>query len=546
MLKRAQTSIGLDIGTHSIKLVGLRHTRKALFLTNFAVKELPAKPSADVIAEKIRELFREKNIKARKVTIGVSGAQVAIRRISLPFMPKKELKEAVKWEARKFISFPPEKAVVDFQLLGETVEEGVKKLDLIVAVGEGEFIENHLAFIKAAGLDPSGISTIPHALWHCMQMIPEAREGLTALIDIGATKTSINMVKDNSLQFTREIAAAGNAFTEAIKEAATLEGALLDFAEAEEIKKEYGIPKEEDDERAKGHVPLQKISFVMRPVLERLLGEIRRSFEFLKIRFNEEEAGRIFISGGGAKLKGLKEYIAGQLGTRVEVLTPFKDMPPILAIATGLAMGRAKELNLLPEEYKLFPKVLLQRYSFVAIACLVLFVLSGVYLRLDATCANYRRELRLKEARLASLQPANIRLVQLEEDKKRLDQHKALFPKTALEQPQWREILREISRILPKKTTLTHLVSGTKDTGIELRIKGIAFGADSRILGSILEIMQGLEESPFFSDVRLSSSRENNQYSVPGGDFELVCEIVLRGLILGHHESCIVLIKGKK
>ncbi len=531
-----KSSIGLDIGSHSIKMVELRHTPKGVFLTNFAVKELPSEPGADVIAEKIKELFREKNIKARKVTIGVSGSQVAIRHISLPSMPKKELKEAVRWEARKFISFPPERAIVEFQLLGEAVEEGVKKLDLMVAVADGDLIESQLALIKGAGLEPVGVSIIPYALWHCMQTIPpvyrihgtgrEARKGVTALIDIGAKKTNISIVKDNRLQFTREIATAGNAFTEAVKEAATLEGAALDFGKAEEVKKEYAIPKEEGVEGAKGHVPLQKISFVMRPVLERLSTEIKRSFDFYKSQFKEEAEGRrIFICGGGAGLKGLKEYLADQLGTEVELLTPFKDVAPNLAIAIGLALGRARELNLLPEEYRLTPEVLLKRYAPVALACLVFFVLFGIYLRMDATCTRYGKQIALKETRLAGLQSADRKLVQLKENKKRLDQDKALLPRVALEQPQWREVLKEISHIVPKKTVLTHMSFRTKDTAKELRLKGVTFGGDAKIAERILEIMQGLEKSPLFLDVRLSSSEENNEYSMPGANFELVCKI---------------------
>jgi len=442
-------------------------------------------------------------------------------------MPKKELKEAVKWEARKFISFPPERAIVEFQLLGEAVEEGVKKLDLMVTAADGELIESQLALIKGPGLDPVGISTIPHALRHCMQTIPEAMEGVTALIDIGATKTSINIVKDNRLHFTREIATAGNAFTEAVKEASTLEGAALDFGKAEEVKKEYGIPKEEGAEGAKGHVPLQKISFVMRPVLERLSTEIKRSFDFYKSQFKEEAGGRrIFICGGGAGLKGLKEYIEDQLGAEVDLLTPFKDTAPNLAIATGLALGRAKELNLLPEEYRLTPVVLLKRYSPVALACLVIFVLLGIWLRMDVTCNKYGKQLSIKETRLAGLQPADRKLGQLKENKKRLDQDKALLPRVTLEQPQWKKILKEISYIVPKKTVLTHLVFRTKDTGKEMRLKGIAFGGDAKIVESILEIMQGLENSPLFLDVRLSSSEESNEYNMPGANFELVCKII--------------------
>ena len=518
-------SIGLYIGSHSIKLVELRHSIKGVFLTNFVIKELPPNPSADVVAESIKELVREENIKARKVTIGVSGPHVAIRRMSLPAMPKKELKEAVRWEARKFISFPPEKIIVDFQILGEIVEDGAKNLDLMVAVAEREFIENLLAIIKEAGLRTAGVGTIPHALWHSMQTIPGARQGITALIDIGATKTSINIVKDNKLEFSREIATAGNAFTKAIEEVATEEGAALDFAGAEEIKKEYGIPKKEDVEGAKGRVPLQKISFAMRPVLERLLTEITRSFEFHKGRLEEERVGRIFISGGGAGLKGLKEYMADQLGTDVELLRPFEDMASSLVIATGLALGKAKEINLLPEELRLIPGVLLKRYAPVVLACLAAFVLFGMYLKTNVTSARYGKELTSKKAELAGLQSANIRLAQLEETKKRLEREKVLLPKAANEQPPWGEILEEISRIIPGKTTVTGLSLRTEGSAKELRLKGVTFGEDAEVVGSIVKIMEGLEKSPFFKDVRLSSSEENKEYSEQAGSFELRCKI---------------------
>lgn len=525
-----KSSIGLDIGSHSIKLVELRHTIKGVFLANFAVKDLPPEAGEeggrDVIVEKIKEILREENISARKVIIGVSGPQVAIRRAGFPSMPKKELKEAVRLEARKFIPFPLEKAIVDFQLLGEIVEEGARNLDLMVAVAEREFIENQLDIIKEAGLKPAGVGTIPHALWHSMQTIPEAWEGVTALIDIGAAKTSINIVKDNRLEFSREITTAGNAFTKAIEEVGTLEGAALNFAGAEEIKKEYGVPNEEDVEAAKGHVPLQKISFAMRPVLEKLLTEINRSFEFHKSQFKEEEnVGRIFISGGGARLKGLKEYLADQLGTRVELSSPFEDMASSLVVAVGLALGKAKEINLLPEELRLIPRVLLQRYYPAALACLAAFVLFGMYLKMNVTSAGYGKKLISKKAELAGLQSANIRLVQLEETKKRLEQENALLPKAALEQPPWGEILKEISRIVPGKTTLTGLSLRTKGTAKELRLKGVAFGGDAEVLESIVEIMEGLDKSPFFKDVRLSFSEENKEYSEHGGSFELRCEV---------------------
>jgi Tfp pilus assembly protein PilN len=189
-------------------------------------------------------------------------------------------------------------------------------------------------------------------------------------------------------------------------------------------------------------------------------------------------------------------------------------------------LGRAKEINLLPEEYRTpSPKVLAQRYSPVALAFLAFLMLFGTYLRVNAECTKYRRELTLKKAQLDSLQSANVRLVRLEEIKKRLDEKRALFPKVALQEPLWGEILKEISHIIPKRAVLTGLFFETKEMAKELRLEGVTFGGDAKIVGSIVEIMEGLGKSPFFSDVWLSSTEENNEYSKSGAGFEIVCKI---------------------
>ncbi|MDY6863944.1 MAG: type IV pilus assembly protein PilM [Thermodesulfobacteriota bacterium] len=528
LLKGNTISIGLDIGSHSVKLVEVKKTSKEIFFTNCAVKDLPLeskgeKSSVSLIAGTVKELFKENNIRPGKATLVVSGPQTAVRYISVPLMPKHELKEAVKWQAKKHIPFPIDTAVVDFQLAGEIIEEGTKKFGIIVAAAERNLIENQLTVMKEAGLKPLGISTIPHALRQSIQRIPGTGKGLIALIDIGASKTSMSILKDNNLKFTREIATAGNAFTRAILEAATLEGVDLVFEGAEDIKKEYGIPGD-DDNLDKGNLPLQKISFMMRPVLERLLNDINRSFEFYKNQYKEEEKiDRIFISGGGSELKGLKEYIADKLGIKVEFLTPFKDKMSVFTIASGLAIGKAGDISLLPEEYKHSARILLQKYSPAVLACLVFFLLCGLYIKMNAVCNGYKKELSLKKARLAGLQSANIRLIQLEENRKWLNHVQALIPKTADKHPPLGEILQEISHIVPKNTTLTCLSFQTKEKGKELTLKGITFGGNAEIIDSILEITEGLEMSPFFSNIRLIFSEKNNEYNKQGADFEVVC-----------------------
>ena len=162
----------------------------------------------------------------------------------------------------------------------------------------------------------------------------------------------------------------------------------------------------------------------------------------------------------------------------------------------------------------------------MALAFLVFFLLFGMYLKMNVECTKHRKELRSKKAQLDGLQSANLRLSRLEEIKRRLDEKRALFPKVALQEPLWEEILKEISHIVPKKAVLTGLFFETKEMAKELRLEGVTFGGDAKIVESIVDIMEDLDKSPLFSDVWLSSSEENNEYTEPGANFEIVCKIV--------------------
>src|SRR4030042_5756178 len=127
--------IGLDIGSHSIKLVGLKMTSKGPFLTCMGMKEIPPgtdKEDVDKLSQILKALLEEVGLKTKKVNLTVSGSGVHIKRISIPSLPKNELKEAVRWEIQAQLPFPVETAQVDFYILNEYVEDNVKKLDLVV------------------------------------------------------------------------------------------------------------------------------------------------------------------------------------------------------------------------------------------------------------------------------------------------------------------------------------------------------------------------------------------------------------------------------
>src|SRR5512143_638999 len=183
-------TIGLDIGSHSIKVIGLKTTSKGPFLTCLGIKEIPPgtdREDVDTYAEILKALVQEVGLTTKKVNLSVSGSGVQIKRVSVPSLPKAELKEAVRWEMKNHLPFPVETAEIDFHTLNTYVEDNVKRLDLMVIACPKSLIERTLSIAEKAGLRPSHLDVAPFALWNTLLVCNQVRKGETVvLIELGA------------------------------------------------------------------------------------------------------------------------------------------------------------------------------------------------------------------------------------------------------------------------------------------------------------------------------------------------------------------------
>jgi len=218
----AKETIGLDIGTHSVKLVGLTRNAQGFFLTHAGMKEIPpgrGEEDQNFISEVIKALFREVGLKPGKVRLTVSGPEITIRRLLLPSMPKAELQEAARWELKEQLPFPLESARIDFYVLQEWAEGDSKKLDVIAVACPKSKIHQVLGMASKAGLQPVHLSVAPFSLWNTLfHFHGAAKEGAVALIDLGAQRTGIHIFQKGDLQFSREVTPAGADMSRAIQE----------------------------------------------------------------------------------------------------------------------------------------------------------------------------------------------------------------------------------------------------------------------------------------------------------------------------------------
>jgi type IV pilus assembly protein PilM len=565
--KKAAHSIGIELGGHTIKMVETRLSGGKVQLLNYGIVELPAalqgKASRDAaaIAPLIKELLGRCSSSSADIYFSVSGPSVNLQRIKLPPMPEQDLPAAIRWQGKKYFPFSLDEARVVYKKIGATGEAGDN--ELIIAAAIDRFLEQELSLIEQAGYSATGIDVVPFALQYAFQLLDDQYHDKTvAVLDIGAEATTIAILRNGELQFAREIATGGNDFTRALMEPFAVEGKqfALSFEEAEAIKKKYGIPMGGGLEVTPEGLPLSRIMFIIRPVLERLSTEALRSFDFYKAQAREKRIDKIFICGGGAVFKNLAAFLSSGLGIDVAPFDPFgaillpghlhddstfQQHKSRLSVALGLSAGRCRDANFLPPQPGMLETVQLRAWIPLLVFIVFFSFLSTIYLRSYRAAAGYRNELRSKESQLSSLMSSMKEMGRLNEKKENLKQKLSQFPDFSFEQPEFSALLGSLTRTLPDNTMLQSIVLEREaarapaaqqqqppqqpqpDTTaiMKLRLEGIAFGDDSRVMETLVQITGNLEKSPYFQKVMLVSSEKTADFGMPAARFVFSCPL---------------------
>ena len=548
--------IGLDIGSHSIKLVGLKMTPRGPILTHIGIKEIPYGPESEdpaFISETIKALYREIGLKPGKVNLTLSGADIHIRRISLPSMPKSELREAVRWEMKNHLPFPIDSAEIDFLILGESAEKDSKKLDLVAVACPKHLVDRFLAIAEGAELKPTHLGVGPLALWNLLSAFGHLeKEEVIGVIDLGAEKTGIYLFQDGVLQFSREISPGGTDLTRAIMEGleSDEEHHLL-YDRAEKIKHEMGIPSkafyEKNGNHSRDH---SKIPYLVRPLVERLMAEIVRSLDYYRNQSHRERIDRLFLSGGGANTRNIATYLSETLRLPVVRLNPFDKIlldakkieaqllePSIsaFAIALGIALPDRKRIEFLPAKEPYWSEAKMERWIPRLAVMITLLAFTWIIWGLSAQVASLKKERDDKIAKVRTLEVLQSRLALLKEKENKMKADLSLFPSSAISPVPFREALTAVSGIVPENVTVALLSIETDrkpskegspaNGGYELQIKGITFGSDEQCLKALARMIEGLEKSSLFNNAKLVSADENKSYNKPGVGFEILCDM---------------------
>lgn len=302
---KEKVSIGLDIGTSSIKIVKLKLSNGSAQFCDF--KQIPVSSSG--IEGALKELSQTENIK--NVNISVSGHSTIIRYVNFPKMNPEELVQALKFEAQKLIPFPINEINLDNYILKPDLPDN--KMLLLLAAVKKEFLSQRLKLLESIGINASVVDIDSLALVNAFnfnhsQENDDLKNKTVAVLNIGASISNLNLLENFLPCLSRDIKTAGNNFTKKI-----IDILGVDLPTAEDLK----INPEKDK--------TAKISGVLEQVITNLATEVRTSFDYYESQC-PATVSKIYISGGGSLLKGLKDSLSSMLDIEVAYWNPFSNV----------------------------------------------------------------------------------------------------------------------------------------------------------------------------------------------------------------------------
>jgi type IV pilus assembly protein PilM len=515
--------IGLDIGSSSVKMARFQSREDGLHLVKAELKDIVYSDNAETHDKEtlsaLRHLLKGVDIKKSKIVVAINCPQTAVKKIVTPYMPKSELRQAIKLEAKNYFSFSMEDSFVDFEILGDIVERGARKYEVIVAVSSRKTVGRYLSILQKAGIKPSSFVPYPYILKRLARQLPFKENQAYYVLIIGRSSSELMVLKGKDLVFSRKVPVTGNDFTKAMT--GVLVSGMgkieLSMAEAEKIKREVGIPAENDSKIIDGKIPAAEVLSMLRTPLDQLVNEIQRSSNY----YREEGGGGIdslILFGGGASLRGIIGFLSKELDIEVrlgDVLEGIKvdagavankgEVSYRLGLAVGAALTEGEGINLLPPEMKEETQRTIKRGTIEAVFTAV--VVASILLSIGMTIKIGSLDKRIAAARK---EIANLK-EQIKES-----EAKTVAQVVLAEEPFWEDVFHELGSRIPKEVVVESLKVENK----AITIKGIAGSADGQqiLANFIIELEQGI-----FNGVKLIESK--NLPDGPGVEFELSCWI---------------------
>lgn len=346
--RSAKEVVGLDVGSNSIKIVVLEHTPGGYVLRGLGVRELP--PDC-IVAEEIKDreqivfeiqsLIDEVDPKIRDVVVSISGHGVLTDKITIDKKTGAEAEQAILFEAEQRAPFDVEDVTLDYHVI--QIQEETGKMDVLLVAARNEFLHSYLDLIQAAGLRPVIVDTDAFAILNSYIVNYDTDPSrVTALVNIGSDLTNCTFLSGGIYHSTRDVPSGGRLVFEAVQ-------------------REFRLSEEMAHKAMRGELEAQVDPDMLKATVvaaaEELVGGMEVAFSYFRQLADVPKIDWIILSGGGALIPFLPEYVQAQMNIPIEIANPLRNIEydpeqfadvqpekiaPLLAVPVGLAARKLK------------------------------------------------------------------------------------------------------------------------------------------------------------------------------------------------------------
>ena len=334
-------SVGLDIGSQSIKIVEIKKDGNVLRLNASGIigyngvspdqstnnKELVA------LSEAIKKLHRETKVASKDVYISLPESLVFTRTIKFPMLTDQEIASAIKWESEQYIPIPISEAIVQYQIIERRENASPPEVDILLVAAKKDLVEKYVKLVQMAGLNVVGVETELLALVRALAPVDKS----SVILDFGSKSTDIAISNKGQLGFSRSILTAGDALTRALAK-----GFGINVQQAEQYKRTYGLSQTQLE---------GKVKQILDPVVKLVADEVKKAIQFYQGEEKGDPPTSVIVTGGTAGMPELISSLSEILGMEIVMGNPFAKLSldtatakklqgfaPVYSIAVGLAL----------------------------------------------------------------------------------------------------------------------------------------------------------------------------------------------------------------
>jgi type IV pilus assembly protein PilM len=338
--------LGIDISSTSVKLLELSRSGRRYRVESYAVEPLPPNSvieknitDSQQVGEAIARAVKKSGTRTRVGACAVAGSAVITKVISMPAnLSEEELEGQIQIEADQYIPYALDEISLDFSILGPSPSDP-GRIDVLLAASRSDNVDVRVAALETAGIQARIVDVEAFALENAVALLaaqggPAGDAHVLAVMDVGATASTLSVLENSKIVYTREQLFGGRQLTD-------------------EIQRRYGLSYEEAGlAKRQGGLPDNYAPEVLRPFMESMAQEVNRALQFFYSSSQVGTVDHVLLAGGCASMAGIDALVQSKVDIPTAVANPFASMTaasrvraealandaPALMTACGLAL----------------------------------------------------------------------------------------------------------------------------------------------------------------------------------------------------------------